>query len=249
MIKAIIVDDETKGREVLENILCTYHNHVIVVASCDSALSAISAIKKFNPEVVFLDIEMPGGNGFKVLEECKNIPFDVIFTTAHNQYAIKAFRYSAIDYLLKPINKKELEEALDKTTAKQKNGNLAEKVNFLMETIQHKNEPFDRIAVHTLEGFHILTLKEIIRFEANSNYTILHLINKKKITIAKTLKEYEEMLSENSFIRVHQSHLININHVKRYIKGEGGTAIMIDESQVEISRRNKSQFLAKFTVK
>lgn len=244
MLKAVIVDDESAGRDALKGLLARISVPVEIVTFCESAESAVVAIDSLRPDLVFLDIEMPGGSGFSVLEKVKYTGFDVIFTTAHNQYAIKAFRYSAMDYLLKPIIKEELEQAVAKAAEKRSEKYMQQKIDFFIDSLRHKNKPLERIAINTSEGFHILQLADIIRLEADNNYTRFYLAGNEKILVAKTLKDFEEMLSDAGFMRVHQSHLINLSRVKKYIKGEGGFAVMSDGSQVEVSRRNKAQFLA-----
>ncbi|HWY34497.1 MAG TPA: LytTR family DNA-binding domain-containing protein, partial [Nitrosopumilaceae archaeon] len=201
--------------------------------------------EKIKPELVFLDIEMPVMNGFELLEQFEPIPFSVIFTTSYDQYAIKAIRFSALDYLLKPIDPVELVAAIHKVQL-QKTHPSAEQFLMLMERIQHKETGFLKIAVPTSEGFELIPADHLIRCEADDNYTHLYLKNKTKIIACRSLKEMEEQLSDfNYFIRVHHSYLVNLNEVSKYIRGEGGYLVMNDGSTVNVSRNRKELLLKK----
>ena len=246
MIKAILIDDEVHCIDTLSILISDYCPEVEVVDKCHSAKKGLEAIKKTNPELVFLDIEMPMMNGFELLEQFKEIPFSVIFTTSYDQYAIKAIRFSALDYLLKPIDPKELVTAVHKVQV-HKNPPSAEQFRMLMDHIQHKETGFTKIAVPTAEGFELIPAEQVVRCEANDNYTHLYLKNKSKITACRTLKEMEEQLLDfSSFIRVHHSYLVNLNEVTRYIRGEGGYLVMSDGSTVNVSRSRKDALLKLF---
>lgn len=242
MIKAIIVDDEAKGREILRALLSRTCKNVEVVATANSAESGAEAIRKFHPSLVFLDIEMPGGNGFTLLEKTKDQNFEVIFTTAYSQYAIKAIRFSALDYLLKPINPEELKAAVDKVeiTQSTKVGNRRN-VETLLSNIEEAAPK--KVVLPNVHGAEYVLLDDIVRCSADGNYTLVVMTNGKKILVAKTLKDYEEMFAEENFCRVHHAHLVNLKHVVRYIKGEGGQVELSDGSTVEVSRRKKTEFL------
>ena len=243
MIKAILIDDEIHCLDTLNMLLADYCPEVEVVAQCVSAKKGLTAIEKYKPEIVFLDIEMPLMNGFEMLEQFNEIPFSVIFTTSYDQYAIKAIRFSALDYLLKPIDPKELVVAVSKASA-QKALPTSEQFNMLINQIRNKQIGFHKIAVPTAHGFELIAADHIIRLEANDNYTYLYLKNNKKITACRSLKEMEEQLDFfDFFLRVHHSYLVNLNEVNKYIKGEGGYLIMSDGSNVDVSRGKKEALL------
>jgi two-component system LytT family response regulator len=245
MIKAIIIDDEVHCLDTLNMLLTDYCSEVRVMEQCVSAKKGLAAIEKLNPQLVFLDIEMPLMNGFELLEHFNEIPFAVIFTTSYDQYAIKAIRFSALDYLLKPIDPKELVVAVQKALA-QKRLPSAEQYNMLINQIRNKQAGFTKIAVPTAEGFELIPADQIIRCEANDNYTYLHIKTKNKIMACRSLKEIEEQLSNfDFFLRVHHSYIANMNEVNKYIKGEGGYLVMSDGSTVDVSRSRKEMLLKK----
>jgi len=246
MINAILVDDELHGLETLNILLTDYCPDVKVMEKCSSAKKALEAINKIKPDLVFLDIEMPIMNGFELLEQFEQIPFSVIFTTSYDQYAIKAIRFSALDYLLKPVDPKELIAAVNKVNNK-KHTPTNEQLQMLMNQLQHKESKFTKIAVPTSEGFELIPADNVIRCEADDNYTHLYLKNKTKIVASRTLKEMEEQLKEFSyFIRVHHSYIVNLNEVVKYVRGEGGYLVMTDESTVNVSRSRKEALLKFF---
>jgi two-component system LytT family response regulator len=245
MIKAIIIDDEDHCVDTLSMLLSDYCPEVEVIEKCYGSKQGLDAIEKLKPAIVFLDIEMPVMNGFELLEQFDTIPFNVIFTTSYDQYAIKAIRFSALDYLLKPIDPKELINAVHKVqTQKQPPG--AEQFQMLLSQLHHK-EGFKKIAVPTAEGFELIPADEILRCEADDNYAHIFLKSKRKITACRTLKELEEQLQDFShFVRVHHSYLININEVSKYIRGEGGYVIMSDGTSVNVSRSRKDALMKWF---
>lgn len=243
MITAVIVEDETKSREVLETLVKTNCPDVQVVATADSVASGLELIRKVNPKLVFLDIEMADGSGFDLLEQLPQAGFDVIFTTASDQHALRAIKYSAIDYLLKPIDGDELKAAVEKIVKKQSGNDNLENLKFLLQNFRMPSEQYTKITLPTGNAYEIVNVKDIIRCEADGSYTSFFLENKKKLLVSASLKHYEDLLPENDFIRVHHHHLININHVVRYLKTDGGYAVMTDGSQIEISRRKKDAFL------
>ncbi|MCA6361417.1 MAG: response regulator transcription factor [Bacteroidetes bacterium] len=243
MITAVIVEDETKSREVLETLVKTNCPDVQVVATADAVASGVELIRKVNPKLVFLDIEMADGSGFDLLEQLPQAGFDVIFTTASDQHALRAIKYSAIDYLLKPIDGDELKAAVDKIVKKQSGNDNLENLKFLLQNFRMPSEQYTKITLPTGNAYEIVNVKDIIRCEADGSYTSFFLESKKKLLVSASLKHYEDLLPENDFIRVHHHHLININHVVRYLKTDGGYAVMTDGSQIEISRRKKDAFL------
>jgi two-component system LytT family response regulator len=247
MINAIIIDDERNALEVLEMQLNQFCTDVQVVAACDGGEKGIAAIKKHNPDLVFLDIEMPHKNGFDVLQETKSYQYQVIFTTAYDQFAIKAFKYSAIDYLLKPVDIIELQAAVAKVKTKDQPEDLQEKLNALLARFQPPVQRLtDKIALPVGDAMQFMQPDEIIRCESDSNYTHIILANGKQITLAKTLKEVEENINGAPFFRIHQSHLVNMNHISKYIKGENAYVVMKDGTQIGISRNKKEAFLETF---
>lgn len=246
MIKAIIIDDEKNALEVLELQLARFCAEVTVVATCDSGTRGIAAIRKHEPDLVFLDIEMPHKNGFDVLNETRGMQYDVIFTTAYDQFAIKAFKFSALDYLLKPVDILELQAAVGKVKSRKNSEGLDEKIKILLQQLQPQPRLTDKIALPVGDAMQFMLPDEIIRCESDSNYTHIYLATGKKITMAKTLKEVEENINGSPFFRIHQSHLINMNHISRYIKGDNAYIIMKDGTRIGVSRNKKEAFLETF---
>jgi two-component system LytT family response regulator len=246
MIKAILVDDEIHGLDTLSILLAESCPEVQVIDRCSSAKKAIESIKKLTPDLVFLDIEMPTMNGFELLEHFGDIPFSVIFTTSYDQYAIKAIRFSALDYLLKPVDPKELIAAISKIE-KKKTPPTGEQLQMLMDQLKQKESTITRVAIPTSEGFELVPADQIVRCEADDNYTYLFLKNAKRIIASRTLKEIEEQLKEfAAFIRVHHSYIVNLNEVVKYVRGEGGYLVMTDGSTVNVSRSRKEALLKHF---
>ncbi len=248
MIKAIIVDDELGARESLSKMIEKNCKSIGILAKADSMTSAYEAITKHQPDLVFLDIEMPNGNAFDLLEKFDKINFDIIFTTAYDHYAIKGIKYSAIDYILKPIDPEELIQAVHRFEEKagQKNM-LDQKFKMLLSNIKPENK-LKKVGLPDGDGLIFINLADIIRCDSDGNYTFFILTSGKKIIASRTLGEYEQMFADDNFFRVHRSHLINLQHVKKYIKGEGGYVVMSDNSQVEVSRRNKLEFLERLSL-
>jgi len=243
MIRAIIIDDEKTSRDTLLGLLKRYCKNVEVVAEADGFHSGMEVIKKHKPDVVYLDIQMPDGSGFKLLEEIGNIDFEVIFSTAFDQYAIKAIKYSALDYLLKPINPEDLITSVEKLEQKILKGKDNTGVKFLLDTIKSPSSDTKKIVLSTSEGMHIVDIDNIIRCESEDYYTKFFLKEGKMIMVSKTLKENEELLTEYNFIRPHKSHLINLKYVKSFMRMDGGSIVMTDGSQVPVSRRKREQIL------
>ena len=246
MIKAILIDDEGHCLETLDMLLNEYCPQVTILEQCRSAKKGLEAIEKYQPDLVFLDIEMPAMNGFEMLEQLTEIHFAVIFTTSYDQYAIKAIHFSALDYLLKPIDPKELISAIKKVQ-EQRRIPVAEQFQMLLKQVQGKSTQFSNIAVPTFEGFELVPADEVIQCEANDKYTHLFLKNKNKIIACRTLKEMEEQLQDfNFFVRVHHSHLVNLNEVAKYVRGEGGYLVMSDGTSVNVSRSRKESLMKYF---
>ena len=246
MIKAIIVDDEVHCLDTLNMLINDYCPDIQVVGRCISGEKALESIETIKPDLVFLDIEMPLMNGFEFLDHFKQIPFSVIFTTGYDQYAIKAIRFSALDYLLKPVDSKELVSAVHKLQV-QKFPPSGEQFQMLFDHFQHRNVAFTKIAVPTAEGFELIPADQIINCEANENYTHFYLKNKTKITACRTLKDIDELLKDfGNFIRIHHSYIVNLNEVSKYIRGEGGYLVMSNGSTINVSRNRKELLLKKF---
>jgi two-component system LytT family response regulator len=244
MIKAIIVDDEPYCCEVLSTLLEKYCPEVTIEAVCQSAAEAITAITTHPVQLVFLDIEMPHMNGFQLLERLPRIDFDLIFTTSYDQYAIKAIKFSALDYLLKPIDRSELQVAVRKAVNRLQHP-LPQQLQILLQKLHQPSHQVNQVALPTMEGLQLVPLDTIISCASSSNYTIISLKDKLKITVSRTLKEIEEMLEDAMFMRVHHSYLVNLNEIRKYIKGEGGNLIMSDGSSVDVSRSKKELLLKK----
>jgi len=248
MITATIVDDEPDCCESMVMLLERYCPEVKVLDICYSAETALHSIKAHEPKILFLDIEMPFMNGFELLEKLGQINFELIFTTSYDQYAIKAIRFSALDYLLKPIDREELQKAVQKA-AQRKQHPLPQQLDMLLQKLKNPCIPITKIAIPTMEGFQLLAAELIISCESDSNYTCLFLKDKRKIIASRNLKEMEEILEDYPFIRVHNSYMVNINEVEKYIKGEGGYLIMSDGSSVNVSRSRKELLLKKLSFK
>ena len=242
MITAIIIDDEAKGRIALRKKLADYCPQVEVVAEAANGQEGLLLIGHHKPTVIFLDIEMPRMNGFEMLNELKEKNFHLIFTTAYDQYAIKAIKFAAFDYLLKPVDIEELKSAVAKIDISE-TSQTKKQADLLQQNLQHPKKLLYKLAIPTLEGLFFYNINDIIRLEANSNYTNIWFSNNTKILASKTLKEFEELLPEDIFFRTHHSHLINLNYIKRYIKGDGGQIELQNGSFVDVSRRKKEEFL------
>lgn len=242
MLNAIIIDDELNALHVLDLQLKSYCPNVNILQLCEGGEEGIAAILSLKPDLIFLDIEMPIANGFDVIEATKHMTYKVIFTTAYDQFAIKAFKYSAIDYLLKPIDIEELIFAVDKVIRNDAT-DFYKKLDVLYDQLRlsAQSKP-KKMAVPVGEGFEMVAFQNIIRCESESNYTIIFLNDNRKAIITKTLKDVEELIQDNSFYRVHNSHLINLNYVKRYFKNDGGYVVMEDGTKINISRYKKDEF-------
>jgi two-component system LytT family response regulator len=243
MIKAIIIDDEMHCLKTLDMLLKEYCPDVQVIDKFNNAEAALKEIKKSKPDLVFLDIEMPHMNGFEMLEEFSEIFFRVIFTTGYDQYAIKAFRFSALDYLMKPVEPKELIAAVHKVQTR-KQLPEAEQFQMLLGKMSSKENVFPKIPIPTIDGYELIPAEQVIFCKADDNYTYFHLKNKKKIIACRQLKEVEEQLGDfNFFIRVHHSYIVNINEVTRYTRGEGGYILLSDGTTVSVSKSRKDTLL------
>lgn len=235
MISIIIVDDEPKARETIRNILEISSLEINILAEADSIQEAFEKIEENRPSLVLLDINLPDGSGFDLLKKFDSINFKVIFITAHEEYAIKAFRFSAQDYIMKPVKASDLINAVEKASESIEKDQMSGKLNALLSNL----EKLKKIVLKTAESIHIINVEDIIRCEADVNYTHFYLTNDKHLIVSKPLKEYAELLEHAGFFRPHQSHLINLDHILRYDKSNGGSIVMEGEFMVPVSTRNK----------
>jgi two-component system LytT family response regulator len=244
MIKAIIIDDEVHCCKTLGMLLKEYCPGVQVIDQFNDAETGLAAILRLKPDLVFLDIEMPNMNGLEMLARIPEINFEIIFTTGYDQYAIKAIRFSALDYLLKPVDREELQNAIHKVTRRLHHP-LPQQLEILLQKLHQPATSIQKIALPTMEGLKMIAVNSIISCSSDSNYTIFFLKNKQKLTVSRPLKEIEEMLEEHSFLRVHNSYLVSLNEIDKYVKGEGGYLVMSDGSAIDVSRNKKDALLGK----
>jgi two-component system LytT family response regulator len=249
MINALIVDDEPKNIRILQGLLDESCPDVKIVGEAISAETAIPLIRDKNPDLVFLDIEMPYGNAFDLLDKIMPVNFEIIFITAFDDYTLKAFKYSALDYLLKPVSIDELKTAVYKAKERIRFKNINSQLQNLMFNINKTNASLQKIALPCNDGLVFVLLSEIIRFEAKGGYTHVHVANNQKYISSRIIKDYEEILPEDIFFRIHNSHIINLNFVKKYHKGRGGMIEMTDNAMIEVATRRKDEFLARFGYK
>lgn len=259
MIRSIIIEDEVKSSKLLAGLINTHCPNVEVLASADSVSSGFDAFYQHNPDLIFLDIVMPKRNGFQLLEKIKDFDIEVIFTTAHDQYAVKAIKFSALDYLLKPINVEDLQRAVKKVelklSEKHEKKSINERLNVFLENANTQTNQ-KKIGLPTQNGINFLPIKEILLCKAEGNYSIIYMTeNGEKEIYTRTLKEIEDLLSESNFIRVHRSYLINLDHLKKYYRtnhsdefdGDGGCAIMSNNLKVPVSRDKRKLLLNLFS--
>ena len=244
-MRVIIVDDEVTSAQVLEELIKHYLPQLKVVAVCHKPMDAVARISSQHPDIVFMDIELPGMSGFDILEKIGDIHFEVIFTTAHIQYGIKAIQFSAIDYLLKPIQVEELKLAVQRVEAHKAVSDPIEKVRNLFENVRllNNNDPFNRIAFPTSDGLKFIYLDQIVRCMASNNYTFIFLANQEKFLISKSLKDVENILPATMFCRIHNSHLVNLKYIRKLIKGDINLLVMNDNTELEVSRRKKDELV------
>jgi two-component system, LytTR family, response regulator len=243
-MKAILVDDESDGIRTLQKLLERHCPQVQVVGIASNADAARELAGSVQPDVIFLDIQMPGKSGLDLLSELGNYTFEVVFVTAYNEYMLQAFQFSAADYILKPVDEDRLVEAVDRVSKRISEGKKAEQAPVLLHNLVHAGQPGAmRLCLPTLKGFTVVKLEEVIYCEAERSYTLFHLLEGKTVTVSKPLVDYDTLLKGTSFLRVHKSFLINLLHIKEYIRGEGGQVIMTDGAEIEISRRRKDEFL------
>jgi two-component system, LytTR family, response regulator len=238
MIKAVLIDDVPSALRMLERDLRENCPEVEITGTAGGVVSGAILLREVKPDVLFLDIELEDGTGFDLLQILPRIDFKIIFVTASDQHAIRAFRFSAIDYLLKPINGEELREAVQKA----KSADTREKVDLLLDHWSEKGDP-RRIALHSSDQIKIVDIQEIIRCESDNNYTRFYFVDGSRFLVTRTLKSYDQLFKDKGFIRVHQSHLVNAVHIKSYVKTEGGYLLMSDQSQVPVAVRKKAEVI------
>jgi two-component system LytT family response regulator len=251
MIRSVIVDDEPKNLKILAKMLEEFCEGVEVVGKADKHALAIEIINREKPDLVFLDIAMPDGNAFDLLDKLQPIDFEIIFVTAFDTYSLTAFKYSAVDYLLKPVNIEELESAVARAIERKKvKQNSVMQLETLLNTLQ-KQQPnaINKVALPSKNGLIFLPVNEIVRCEASGAYTNFYLANKTKLVSSRRISDYEELLPASLFFRIHHSHIINLNFVIQYHRGRGGSVEMSDGTMLELASRRKEEFLSRFGIK
>lgn len=239
-MRAVIIEDEERSRIVLENLVTTYCTDVEVIGTADSVISGVEAIHKHQPDILFLDVQINGGTGFDVLDKMNGATPAVIFTTAYDQYALKAFKFSAIDYLLKPIDIEELKTAVKKALPSNQKEEDQYKIQNLLTNLKNPNED-PVLLVSTSEAVEFVRIRDIIRCEAQGAYTQLFLRDHKPVMVSKIIKDFEFLLTDYGFYRVHQSHLINLKEVRKFVKAEN-YLLMRDGAQIQLARSRKDEF-------
>ena len=240
-IRCVIIDDEPLSIDALLWEIDGLPYPVTVMGKAHSGVDGLTLIKRHQPDLVFLDIEMPRMNGFDMLRNIGKIEFDVIFTTAYDQYALNAFRINAFDYLLKPVTSEDLKSAIEKYLQYRGSVKMTAKLESLFKVINNQNPSFPRVALPTLEGLEFVDASSVVRCEASSNYTYIHKEDGKKLLISRTMGDIEKMMAGRNFFRAHKSHLVNLLHVTRYVKGKGGYLVMMDGTNVPVSRTKKDE--------
>lgn len=246
MLKVVIVEDDVQTIETIQEILHSHCNDITVVGVANDIESGLSVIHNVSPDLCLFDINLPGGTSFDIIQNLNNIDFKIIFITAHDKYALKAIKLSALDYLLKPIDPLELIDSVNRASKLIKDKNTELQINTLRDNIQNKKNESKRIVLKTFESIYLVDIQKIVRCESGGAYTYFYLSDGKKITISKLLKEYDELLQDQGFFRVHQSHLINLNFIERFDKKAGGTLVMKDGTTVPVSYRKKESLLKSF---
>ncbi|HEV7621565.1 MAG TPA: LytTR family DNA-binding domain-containing protein [Flavisolibacter sp.] len=243
MLTAILIDDEKSSLNSLKQKITDHCRQIKIIAVCNDPAYGIEAIEEMKPDIVFLDIEMPLINGFTLLQKLNYKNFELIFVTAYDHYAIKAIRYSALDYLVKPVEIEDLKNAVNRAELKRNSQLPNNQIELLLENMVNEKLKFKRIAISTKEGLQFINIDSIIYLEASVNYTKFYLNNNIKYTVSKTMKEFQDMLPSETFIRIHNSYIINKNYVEKYIRGEGGQVILSNSAVLDVAKRKKAEFL------
>ncbi len=244
-VRTLIIDDEAPIREFITNILENYSDKTEVCGTADGVKTGLIAIQHYNPQLVLLDVNLSDGTGFDLLRQLSEVNFQVIFITAYEKYAVKAFRFSAVDYIMKPVNIDELLSAIDKALEVLEGKTINQQLKNFFDNMNSRPED-KKIVLKDSKSIYIIKVSDIIRCESDHNYTTFHLLNNKKIIVSKTLKDFEDLLGDFLFIRTHQSHLVNINHIISFEKNEGGYLRMTDGSTVPVSKRKREELMEFF---
>ena len=243
MLRLVIIDDEQNAREVISNTITHHCKNVEIVGMGENVKTGIEAIQSLHPDVVLLDVQMPDGTGFDLLSKLSDIKFKVIFITAHQEFALQAFKFSALNYILKPVDTDELVASINKVEEVMEQNNMDMKMKILYDNLQNKSKESKKLILKSTDQIHAVNVKDIIRCESEGNYTRFVLSDGRKLLATKILKEFDEMLQHYNFFRVHQSHLINVDFFETFIKADGGTVVMKDKSKIPLASRKKEAFL------
>lgn len=244
-MNVVLIEDELNQLDVLSGLVKELFPDINIVCTATSVSSGLSAIKQYQPDLIITDVVIQGGTSFDLLEQLENLDSEVIFTTSYEKYAIQAFKISAIDYLLKPIDREELKDAIEKARKRIDLEDTSSHLRLLLANVHSENDQV-KVALPTMKGYSFVNADEILRCESDNTYTTFFLIDGREILVSKTLKSCEQMLEQFSFCRVHNSSLVNLKHIVEYMRGEGGVVKMKDDSEVAVSRRRKDQFLELF---
>ncbi len=245
MIRTIVIDDEVHIREMIQQILVEQCHEINIIASAGTVQEGRNAIQQMNPDLVLLDIKMPDGTGFDLLQKIPSIDFKIIFITAFEEHAIRAFQFSAVDYLLKPVDKDDLVKSVKKAVHTIQ-AEISLRLNTLLNNLNQTDTENKKIILKTSDNIHLIQINEIVHLESDHNYTVFHILDGKQIVVSRTLKEYEDMLLGYNFFRVHKSHLINLTFIDRFEKAEGGTVVMNNGSRIPVASRKREQLLQLF---
>lgn len=243
MLRTILVDDEANSLSALTQKLIEHCPEVTIIGSYTKPAECIQAINELKPDVVFLDIEMPGINGFKLLQQVDYKEFEPVFVTAYDHYAIKAIRFSALDYLVKPVDIDELKSSVERAVQKKNNSSTNERLDLLLDHLSHPKKDFNRIVIPSQDSLRFVKIDDIIYLEANMNYTYIYMTGNEKHVVSRTIKEYEDLLPVSNFIRIHNSYIINKDYLEKYERGDGGQVIMSNGVRLDVSKRKKADFL------
>jgi two-component system LytT family response regulator len=243
MLRAILVDDEENSLNALKQKIIHHCDAVTIIASCTKPDEAIEKINSLRPDILFLDIEMPGINGFSLLKKIDYKNSEIVFVTAYDHYAIKAIRFSALDYLVKPVDVDELKATIDRAIEKKNSGSSNQRLDLLLDHLSQTKKSFNRIAIPSHEGIQFIKVTDIIYLEANVNYTHIYTAENSKYIVSRTIKDFEEILPPETFIRIHNSYIINKDYLQKYIRGEGGQVVLSNGVVLDVAKRKKAEFL------
>jgi len=243
MIQTVLVDDEVDSIRILQRLLETYCPNVNIAGTANGVDTGVELIRESRPDLVLLDIEMAQGNAFDLLNQLMPLTFQVIFVTAFDNYAIRAFKYSAVDYLLKPVDIDDLRNAIGRVRERPEAKDLAEQMKILLSNVGMLHLTQQKMAIPTITGLNFVPIQDILRFEAKGNYTIIYLSGGETVMATRTIRDYEELLPENIFCRIHSSHIINLSRIEKYQKGRGGMVLMEDGTTIEVAARRRDEFM------